>query len=654
MKRIFFIAFLSSICASAALPAQSFSLITDREPVISLDGLWRFHPGDNPAWASPSFDDSAWPLIRSDEGWTTQGYRAYDGYAWYRFTIQVPDGRQPLGLLLPRIMSGYQVYADGKLMGSAGSTSPTRLPTFAVNPRIFPLPTRSAGSSTLHIAIRVWVYQPTASWTGGPASWSGGDTSTGSAAGDPESLMRRLDQEFGAYWRMSANVYAYCLLAAVVGFTIFGLFLLRHKEREYLWFSILLLAGAADSALLMAGYDSVPFLLFRLTDELLVAAGILAALAFFLAVLHIRRSLWWRIAFVAAALSPVSMALYYSQWVPAGLSYALQLCCLLPAYVWIITALSIALARDNVAARLLLGPAALLYGYNTLFGIVKVSWELAWQRRAPTPDFTILQSPYPLHLSDLINDIFVLALLLFLVRRFSLARQREERLASEFEAARSVQSLLIPAAPPPTPGFAVESVYLPAQEVGGDFYQVLPQADGSSLIVIGDVSGKGLSAALNVFAVMGALRSLIFASPANLLLQLNRVLLDTLHGGFVTCLCAHIAVSGETTLANAGHLAPYRNGEEIPLDAGLPLGISTDATYAESTLQLSPNDRLTFLSDGVVEARSATGVLFGFDRTQAISTQSAEAIAQAAQAHGQEDDITVLTLTFVPAEVLHA
>ena len=125
-------------------------------------------------------------------------------------------------------------------------------------------------------------------------------------------------------------------------------------------------------------------------------------------------------------------------------------------------------------------------------------------------------------------------------------------------------------------------------------------------------------------------------------------------GGFATCVCADISEDGELTLANAGHLAPYCNGEEIPLDSSLPLGIYHHAEYSETTLKLAPGDQLTFLSDGVVEAQSPTGELFGFDRTAAISTQSAEAIAAAAQAFGQEDDITVLTLTFAPAEVLHA
>ena len=119
--------------------------------------------------------------------------------------------------------------------------------------------------------------------------------------------------------------------------------------------------------------------------------------------------------------------------------------------------------------------------------------------------------------------------------------------------------------------------------------------------------------------------------------------------GFVTCLCARIGADGNLIFANAGHLAPYRNGEEIQLESGLPLGIAPDATYCEITIRLAPNEQLTFLSDGVVEARNAQGELFGFERTATISIQSADAIAQAAKQFGQDDDITVLTLTRLPA-----
>jgi serine phosphatase RsbU (regulator of sigma subunit) len=101
-------------------------------------------------------------------------------------------------------------------------------------------------------------------------------------------------------------------------------------------------------------------------------------------------------------------------------------------------------------------------------------------------------------------------------------------------------------------------------------------------------------------------------------------------------------------------MSPYHNGCELPCESGLPLGIMPESAYPETRALLNPGDALTFLSDGVVEARSAAGELFGFDRTQEISRQSAEQIADTAARFGQEDDITVLTLIFATAEALHA
>ena len=86
----------------------------------------------------------------------------------------------------------------------------------------------------------------------------------------------------------------------------------------------------------------------------------------------------------------------------------------------------------------------------------------------------------------------------------------------------------------------------------------------------------------------------------------------------------------------------------------MPLGLTAEADFAESSFPMLPVARLTLITDGVVEARSASGELFGFDRTSVIASESAETIAQAAQAFGQEDDITVLTLQFSPAGVIHA
>src|SRR5580692_1656362 len=93
--------------------AQNFDLANSPQSLITLDGLWRFHPGDDPSWANPAFDDSAWPLLRGDKDWSSQGYPAMAGYAWYRFTLRIPAGSQPTSLSLPGIFTRYTLYIDG-------------------------------------------------------------------------------------------------------------------------------------------------------------------------------------------------------------------------------------------------------------------------------------------------------------------------------------------------------------------------------------------------------------------------------------------------------------------------------------------------------------------------------------------------------------
>ena len=98
------------------------------------------------------------------------------------------------------------------------------------------------------------------------------------------------------------------------------------------------------------------------------------------------------------------------------------------------------------------------------------------------------------------------------------------------------------------------------------------------------------------------------------------------------------------TIANAGHLSPYLDGKEMELPGALPLGIADSGKFETRQFELRPGSRLTFYSDGVVEAQNKSGELFGFERAKAISTQSAAAIVAAAVKFGQEDDITVVTI----------
>jgi serine phosphatase RsbU (regulator of sigma subunit) len=182
--------------------------------------------------------------------------------------------------------------------------------------------------------------------------------------------------------------------------------------------------------------------------------------------------------------------------------------------------------------------------------------------------------------------------------------------------------------------------------VGGDFFQVLPDQNGGLLVVVGDVAGKGLPAAMLVSVLVGAVRTAAAYShkPDEILAQLNERLLGRTQGGFSTALCAHISADGQVTVANAGHLSPYLDGIEVELPGALPLGVLNDVRYESTRFPLGNSSRLAFYSDGVVEAQNQKGELFGFDRARSISTQPAAAIAEAARQFGQEDDITVVTI----------
>jgi serine phosphatase RsbU (regulator of sigma subunit) len=122
----------------------------------------------------------------------------------------------------------------------------------------------------------------------------------------------------------------------------------------------------------------------------------------------------------------------------------------------------------------------------------------------------------------------------------------------------------------------------------------------------------------------------------------------------VTALAAHIARDGRLTIANAGHLSPYIDGREVDLPGALPLGIPTGGQYQATSFELRPGGRLTFYTDGIVEAQNQKGELFGFDRAKAISTEAAAAIVEAAVHFGQSDDITVLTIERLAADVTSA
>ena len=151
-----------------------------------------------------------------------------------------------------------------------------------------------------------------------------------------------------------------------------------------------------------------------------------------------------------------------------------------------------------------------------------------------------------------------------------------------------------------------------------------------------------------VALLVGAIRTgaQFKADPVVLLDALNKRLVGR-GDAFATCLALRIDVDGSVTLANAGHLAPYLNGEALSIEGSLPLGMMEKPEFSLLRFELRAEDRLMLLSDGVAEAMDTKGNLFGFDRVQELlrTTTSAAEIANAAQAFGQEDDISAISVT---------
>jgi serine phosphatase RsbU (regulator of sigma subunit) len=245
------------------------------------------------------------------------------------------------------------------------------------------------------------------------------------------------------------------------------------------------------------------------------------------------------------------------------------------------------------------------------------------------------------------------------LRRAEEDRKREEQ---ELSAARVIQLQLLPKELPVLSGWRLAAHYQPARAVGGDFYDVVPIAGGRIALIAGDVTDKGIPAALVMATTHGILRgdAPALVDPGAVLARANDRLHDNIPDGmFVTCLYAVLdPASGRLRFANAGHNLPYQttaDGVAQLRATGMPLGALPGMTYEEHETCLAPGDLVLLSSDGLVEAHNAAGEMFGFPRLRQVVETSRggeslidECLAALRAFVGrdweQEDDITLVTL----------
>ncbi|MFP5235256.1 MAG: SpoIIE family protein phosphatase [Acidobacteriota bacterium] len=646
--RKFLLFCLLAILFAPSVRAQSFDVNRNREPMVSLDGLWRFHPGDDPRWADASFDDSGWSLLKGGKSWDRQGFRGLSGFAWYRARLVIPAGAPPQVLHIPSlaIATNYQVYADGKLLPSCSSNPVTAL--YVPHARDCQVSAPSAQSQTIELAIRVWHWW----WW---AEYTPGGLHGNLLLGARERILQHAAMENQSFaWQRATAADVLTILYLLAGLSAFALYLLRQREKEYVWFAAFAVLYAVSKGwATWYAFHNIGIWPQNLIQNAIDMADALSWIAFLYYLLRPRRGwlFWAAIGLVLLGLVMSGMAA--AGWLTVPVWGMLNVTLLLPYLVWQIYVFLPAVYRGVADARLLLLPALLQPIFMLASAISLLLDYSGWLPGTSAWTSATLHWPFPFTASNFADFILLLAMVAILIARLNRITAHQERLASELEAARTVQQILVPEEIPAIPGFSIQSIYKPASQVGGDFFQILPTPSGGALIFIGDVSGKGMPAAMTVSLLVGTACTLAEStqSPAEILTRMNQRMIGRSQGGFTTCLVLRADADGRLTLANAGHLAPYVNGREIEVESGLPLGISLDSVYSEQAIRLEPGAQLALVTDGVVEAQSPTGELFGFDRTAAISTQSAESIA-AAQQFGQEDDITVLTLNLVPSEVM--
>ena len=211
-------------------------------------------------------------------------------------------------------------------------------------------------------------------------------------------------------------------------------------------------------------------------------------------------------------------------------------------------------------------------------------------------------------------------------RLFEQSRENQTRLQNDLETAREIQRQLLPSGAREVPGLDVATAYVPARELGGDFYDLLPYGVGRLAIANGDVSGKGTAAALFGSLAIGILRELVHdsaASAAEMLQQLNnRLLAARLDAKFIAMQFAiYDAALRELNVANAGGTLPLlvRSGEVTEINVtGMPLGLLPEAEFDETTLTLVPGDMVVFASDGVQESMNRDQEEFGTERLKAL------------------------------------
>ena len=500
-RRALLLLLFAGLCGISAGWGQTADLTQWTSGYSRIDQAWRFHTGDDPQWAQPDFDDTHWSLLQLDKSWAKQGYKDYSGFAWYRIQLRLPESGAPLALLLYPPANSVEVYLDGRPAATIGQMRPTPQWRMRSAVPVVVLLARRNGGRTTELALRVWESKLAASSTG-----------AGSAA-LPLLGSARAIEELHA---LAFNRFAILQLPAVLPFVVstviavfsFALFLIRLRAREYLWGALWLLSGPAYFALdMLRQAQQWPMPVSVLTLQTIQALGLVFWLLFIWRFVESGDDWKLKIGVAAIALLPIGVLLVMMGAIPIAGDYLLSLAITLALGILLLIHLLRLALGGNRDAQIFLAPFLLYFAMGAVDDLRGALFFLGViaPYNANSESFALYHSAaFTVTGQQFFSLLSYLTLAVVLILRFARSAREEQRLNSELQSARQVQSHLVPAAPAPTAHFRFDAAYFAASEVGGDFYQVIPAADGSALVALGDVSGKGLNAAMFATLVVGA------------------------------------------------------------------------------------------------------------------------------------------------------
>ncbi|MFY9936539.1 MAG: PP2C family protein-serine/threonine phosphatase [Silvibacterium sp.] len=591
------------LCAPA-LAAAPIAVTQWRSGLIELNQGWREHEGDETEWSRPEFDDSAWNTVDLDDlGPARQGWR------WYRRRVNFGLDQRELRLLLAGGDGTYELFVNG--IPVAGPT--LRLSLLVSRPveAVFPV---SDANGIFEIALRTRIPPGYAAWHL--------PQFTSVTMGLPTAI--EYERQALESQRLYGLAPSICinLLLCLAGVGALALYALQQTQREYIFLGLyLLLVGISNALSMLQSSGLVPLSANFLIADPLIYVWVIAQIEFTYSFAGRRVGRIWRI-YEASLLVLLMLAVLTWVGLFASDTYVLiEAAATAPVGLLLSALLFVWYRQGNREAGWLILPSLAPAVSTALFDLGTASITLGWQSFNFLVE-PIQMGPIALQLVDIGTLVFLLFIAVVMFFRFSRVSREQARAAAELAAAREIQQMLLPSTLPQLAGVQIAGAWQPAREVGGDYFDVIQLGKDRLGICVGDVAGKGITAALLMASLQASFRAFATteASPQVVCTKLNKFLCANIASGkFVTFFYAVLDADARTLIyENAGHspgLLLRSNGTTETLQGGgAVLGALPDWTYQDYTAQLQPGDQLLLSTDGITEAENAKLEEFGDER----------------------------------------